>query len=116
AEKLEELLADETKFSDFVHNLPQIKNAKDISEQTRSANKALADKNLAKQPELESRREALEVKRAELAEAKAQYDAAAKELNALNKKYDPNTILEQLRASAAKKDEETEVCVVLPAI
>eukprot|EP01134_Creolimax_fragrantissima_P007467 CFRG7467T1 len=108
ATELEELLDDELKLNDFIVSLPQIKNSREIAAQTRAANKILAEKNLARQPELEAKNAELQAKRAELSDAKSEYLKVEKELEVISQKYDPRTILEQIRVSAAEKDEETE--------
>ena len=105
-----EALEDAAKFHEFFEQLPQVQQLKQAESAIQQENQALAQANLAKQPELERAKQELLGQHAQLAERKAKYDELVKRQDELAKDLSVESIKAQLAiATREAKDEATGI-------
>jgi len=107
-DQLKEMLNDDTKFDDFIKDMPQMKNLYAEKEMLMASNKSLAEYNLSQEPIITEGKQVLVEKYQKAAELAEQVKKIKTELDTQTGKVSPDTMLALLEAANQEAEEESE--------
>jgi len=102
-------LDDAAKFKEFFEQLPQVRELKQAEATIQQENQALAEANLAKQPELERAKQQLLEQHALLAERKKRYEELSQRQDELTKDLSIESITAQLDIAEQEAKEQANI-------